>query len=210
MTELNEIALNNLKLLNNLNHNLKECQLVIEGNKLSKSTDENYDKIVNLRELEYPIYYTFNQILNSIRYSNLYKIEGYSTKDLLYLMDNAIDSIVDMLENTEEDPNYDNFTDIIDNIDEKYIILRDRYESCSIWRITETFNDYLDSICDGLRECNRYLYVSNSISAEEEFNDAIDGHHGVEEEVNKETGEINPNLIYDTDNEDDSENKKDN
>lgn len=204
MTELNEIALNNLKLLNNLNHNLKECQLVIEGNKLSESSDENYDKIVNLRELEYPIYYTFNQILNSIRYSNLYKIEGYSTKDLLYLMDNAIDSIVDILENTEEDPNHDNFTDIIDDIDEKFIVLRNRYETCSIWRVTETFNDYLDSFCEGLKECHRYLYFTN-IKDNDVFLETF------QEKINSETGEENPNLIYDDDTDidtDDDKNKK--
>uniref|UniRef100_A0A6C0BUK9 Uncharacterized protein n=1 Tax=viral metagenome TaxID=1070528 RepID=A0A6C0BUK9_9ZZZZ len=190
MTELNEIALSNLKLLNNLNHNLKECQLVIEGNKLSESSDENYDKIVNLRELEYPIYYTFNQILNSIRYSNLYKIEGYSTKDLLYLMDNAIDSIVDMLENTEEDPNHDNFTDIIDDIDEKFIVLRNRYETCSIWRVSETFNDYLDTFCETLKECHRYLYFTNT-----KDNDLF--LETFQEKINSETGEENPNLVYD-------------
>ena len=196
MSLLDETAVNNLKILNDLNQNLNECQLVIDGNKISKSTDENYDKIINLRELEYPIYYTFNQLLNSIRYSTLYKIENYKTKDLIRLMDNAIDCIVDMLETCEQDPNHDNFTDIIDNIDEKFIILRNRYETCSIWRITETFNDYLDSICESLSDCNRYLYFSNYINidgSEEEFTDAI------EEEINEETGETNPNLIYDDD-----------
>lgn len=198
MSLLDETAVNNLKILNDLNTNLNECQLVIDGNKITKSTDENYDKIINLRELEYPIYYTFNQLLNSIRYSNLYKIEGYKTKDLIRLMDNAIDCIVDMLESCEQDPNHDNFTDIIDNIDEKFIILRNRYETCSIWRITETFNDYLDSICEGFSECNRYLYFSNYINVEnsEEFTDAV------EEEVDDETGETNPNLIYDDDKKD--------
>ena len=196
MSLLDETAVNNLKILNDLNTNLNECQLVIDGNKISKSTDENYDKIINLRELEYPIYYTFNQLLNSIRYSTLYKIENYKTKDLIRLMDNAIDCIVDMLETCEQDPNHDNFTDIIDNIDEKFIILKNRYETCSIWRVVETFNDYLDSICEGLSECKSYLYFNNHISTElkeEEFRDAV------EEEINTETGETNPNLIYDDD-----------
>ena len=66
MSELDKTAIENLKLLNDLNDNLKECQLVIDGNKLTKSVDENYDTIINLRELEYPIYFTFNQLLNSI------------------------------------------------------------------------------------------------------------------------------------------------
>ena len=48
------------------------------------------------------MYFTFNQLLNSIRYSNLYKIEGYSTKDLIRLMDYAIDCTVEMLENCEK------------------------------------------------------------------------------------------------------------
>ena len=60
MSELDKTAVGNLKLLNNLNDNLKECLLIIDGNKLEKSADENYDKIINLRELEYPIYFSFN------------------------------------------------------------------------------------------------------------------------------------------------------
>jgi hypothetical protein len=204
MSELDKTAIENLKLLNDLNDNLKECQLVIDGNKLTKSVDENYDTIINLRELEYPIYFTFNQLLNSIRYSNLYKIEGYSTKDLIRLMDNAIDCVVDMLENCDEDPNCDNFTNIIDNIDEKFIILKDRYTTCSIWRVVETFNDHLDSICEGFSECNRYLYFNNYVNLEkkEEFDDAVEG------ELNEETEEVDSNLIYDN-NDNDNDKKED-
>jgi len=206
MSELDKTAVGNLKLLNNLNDNLKECLLIIDGNKLEKSADENYDKIINLRELEYPIYFTFNQLLNSIRYSNLYKIEGYSTKDLIRLMDNAIDSIVDMLVNCEDDPNCDNFTNIIDNIDEKFIILKDRYQTCSMCKIIETFNDYLDSICETFSKSNHYLYCNNYVNLEkeefdEEFDDAIYGE--VNGEVNEETGEVDPNLIYDDNNKED-------
>jgi hypothetical protein len=55
------------------------------------------------------------------------------------------------------------------------------------WKAYETLNDYLDTFCEALKECNRYLYVSDNI------------YPLVLEKVNTETGEVNPNLIYSDD-----------
>tara|TARA_B110000285_G_C14853917_1_gene481269 strand:+ start:27 stop:683 length:657 start_codon:yes stop_codon:yes gene_type:complete len=190
MSNLDKIAIKNLELLNNLTDNIEEYQLVINGHVISQSDDENYEGIFNLQELEYPIFFSFQQVFNSIRYSNLYKIEGYKTNDLINLMDSSIDRIVTILEKTEDDPYNESLCEIVDEIDEKYIILNERNLTCSFWKIYETFNDYLDSFSEALIECNRYLYISSHYSRIEleEVNN--------EEGVNNETDEINPNLIY--------------
>lgn len=190
---LNNIAISNLELLCDLDNNLDEYHLVIDGNNIQRSTDENYDGIFSLRELEYPIYFSFHQLLNSLRYSNLYRIEEYKTSEIIRILDESIDKVVDILEKTQDDPHNNILCQIIDDIDDKYDILRERHDSCSFWKVYETLNDYLDTFCEALRESNRYLYVSDNI------------YSLVVEKVNKETGETNPNLIYSDDELEDDE-----
>lgn len=189
---LNNIAISNLELLCELDDNIEEYNLVVDGNNIQRSTDENYDGIFSLRELEYPIYFSFHQLLNSLRYSNLYRIEDYKTSEIIRVLDESIDKIVDILDKTQDDPHNNILCQIIDDVDDKYDILRERHDSCSFWKAYETLNDYLDTFCEALKECNRYLYVSSMYSP-------------VLEKVNKETGETNPNLIYSDDELEDEE-----
>lgn len=184
---LNNIAISNLELLCDLDDNVDEYHLVIDGNNIQRSTDENYDGIFSLRELEYPIYFSFHQLLNSLRYSNLYRIEDYKTSEIIQLLDESIDQVIDLLDKTQDDPQNNVLCQIIDDVDDKYDILRERNDTCSFWKVYETLNDYLDTFCKALRECNRYLYVSDNI------------YPLVVEKINKVTGEVNPNLIYSDD-----------
>lgn len=188
MSSMDLLAIKNLRILNSLEGDPQSFNLVVDGKHLSNSDDENYNGIFNLKELEYPVYFSFNQLLNSLRYSSLYKIDGYKTGDLIKLINSTIENIVLIMSKMEDDPYHDKFIDTIDDIDEKYVILNDRYQTCSIGKMIDMFNDNLDSICDALKGCNRYLYFSEPIIG---LN--IDGL------VNSETGELNPNLIYDDD-----------
>jgi len=183
---LNNIAIGNLELLNGLDDNVEEYNLVVDGNIIQRSTDNNYDGIFSLRELEYPIYFSFHQILNSLRYSNLYRVEEYKTSEIIQLLDESIDNVINLLDKTQDDPQNNVLCRIIDDVDDKYDILRERHDTCSFWKAYETFNDYLDTFCEVLKGCNRYLYVSSIYSP-------------VLEKVNNETGEVNPNLIYSDD-----------
>lgn len=201
---LNNIAISNLELLCDLDDNMEEYNLVVDGNNIQRSTDENYDGIFSLRELEYPIYFSFHQLLNSLRYSNLYRIEDYKTSEIIQLLDESIDKVIDLLDKTQDDPQNNVLCQIIDDVDDKYDILRERNDTCSFWKAYETLNDYLDTFCEALKECNRYLYVSDNI------------YPLVVEKVNKETGEVNPNLLYsddeleDEEEDNESENESDN
>ena len=194
---MNKIAVQNLELIIDLDDNIDEYNIIIEGNKISQSTDENYEGLVELRELEYPIYFSFHQLMNSIRYSNFYKIEGYRTKELIDLIDEAIEKLVDILSNSEDDPHNQVICNIIDDIDDKFIVLRERAFTCSFWKTYEIFNDYLDTFSNALLEGGKYLYTTNRF---EEFFEDSDGESegaDAEDEKNNETEEMNPNLVYD-------------
>lgn len=202
MSKLDSIAIKNLETLVSLNDNIEDYQLVVDGYRITQSDDENYEGIFSLRELEYPIFFSFNQLLNSIRYSNLYKIDGYQTNKLLHLMDDSIDKVIGILDKMEEDPHNNSLCEIIDEIDNKYLVVSERNNTCSFWKIYETFNDYLDTFSEALSECNRYLYISSHYSPAIQM---------IIEEVNEETGETNSNLIYSDSDSDspDSENIRD-
>ena len=187
MSAMDLLAVKNLRILESLSGDPQSFNLIVDGKKLSISEDDNYDGLINLKELEFPIYFSFNQILNSLKYSGFNRIDGYKTGDLIKLIDESIDNIVQIMQKMEDDPYHDQLIDIIDDIDEKYVTLNNRYQTCSIGKLVDIFNDNLDSICEALKECNRYLYYSEpTIGLDLEL-------------VNSETGEENPNLIYDDD-----------
>ena len=186
---MDTVAINNLRIIKDLPTKIEDFNLIIEGNKLNTSDDDNFKSISSFQELEYPVYFSFYQLFNSIRLSNLYKINDYKTNDIIKLMDLAIINLCDIIEENKEAPYNQTITGLIDEIDSKWIILNDRNDTCSFWKVWEIFNDYLDKFSEALQECNRYLYISNP---------TIDNE--VIEHVNPETGETNPNLIYDDDN----------
>ena len=61
-----ETALKNLKLLNFGIDYYQDKYLIPEGIQLSLIPKDNFDPINNLQLLEYPVYFTYNQVLNEI------------------------------------------------------------------------------------------------------------------------------------------------
>ena len=191
MNNMDSIALNNLKIINNLGEDPQDFNLVVDGKELSISEDENYDGIFSLKELEYPIFFSFNQLFNSMKFNSYHKIEGNKISSILDILNGSIDKLCLLLEKMEDDPHHDNFERIIDDIDNKYLIVNDRYKTCSFIQIYETMNDWLDSVCECLKECDRYLYLSEN-KTRFDMNETIT-------EVNEGTEEENPNLQYEDD-----------
>ena len=191
MNNMDSIALNNLKIINNLGEDPQDFNLVVDGKELSISEDENYDGIFSLKELEYPIFFSFNQLFNSMKFNSYHKIEGNKISSILDILNGSIDKLCLLLEKMEDDPHHDNLERIIDDIDNKYLIVNDRYKTCSFIQIYETMNDWLDSVCDCLKECDRYLYLSEN-KTRFDMNETVT-------EVNEGTEEENPNLQYEDD-----------
>ena len=191
MNNMDSIALNNLKLINNLGENPQDFNLVVNGKELSISDDENYDGIFSLKELEYPVFFSFNQLFNSMRFNSYHKIDGNKISFVLDLLDESIDKLCQILEKMEDDDNHDELEMIIDDIDRRYLIVNDRYKTCSFIQLYETFNDCLDSVCESFKECNRFLYYSEPTIGFD-MDDVDDG-------INIDTEEENPNLQYEDD-----------
>ncbi len=150
-----EIALQNLKLLNDETVNIDETYLISEGNKLSFIAKDNFDPIQNRKLLEYPIYFTYNQVLNEI--SDNCELSYKQRKYLLNQIDSSLDNLYELINNETDDNDKDNNLDeIIHEIDDRYSIVR---EKTVITRFEFLFL-YFDDFIDALRETSKYLYVT--------------------------------------------------
>ena len=90
---LNTIALNNIIILNNLD--LKKYHIDVKDRVFlelleNKDNVDNFTNIVELKNLEYCIYFSFHQLLQMPMRE---LIEDYTRKDILKMMENALNNI---------------------------------------------------------------------------------------------------------------------
>ena len=91
--ELHEIALENLNLLVKEEKNITSSIFVTDGKKLDVVKDDKngYDTMFTLKELEYPIYFTFHHFMTIITDNN--EISYRKRKELLGILDDIFDSL---------------------------------------------------------------------------------------------------------------------
>lgn len=188
----------NLEFLIKLEHgdniNAKRGELALQ---------DDFVQVDNIIDLEYAIYFTFHELLTSSELSTIYNT------DLIDKMDKCIDSIFDNKQLNELIENDEEFKNIIDTIDEKIYQLKESYfyQSPFFSFFRNCYNNY-NSMKQIFIENNKYIskmfYQSNREIIDDDFtfdsdsgSDKEDNTEKVVEEKNKETGEVNPNLIYD-------------
>ena len=154
-----QIALDNINAIIDYDEN---NYLVSENNVLSLMERENYDLINKLEELEYPVYFTYNQILTYIELDN--SLQYRNKKVLLDIIDDTIYKLITIAEDYENSDNEDiesqkeNLFSIIDNIIERYEYVYNNtiYKNKKCEYIVNVFDD----IVDGLKTAGKYLYFS--------------------------------------------------
>ena len=197
-------AYDNLNILYNLKHgdtlNAKRGEIII----LDK---DDFVQVDNISDLEYSIYFTYHQLLTSN------EIDKFLNTNLIEKLDISIDKIFDnkqlngLIENDSE------FKQIIDDLDEKIYELKDSYFYKSpFFNVLRNIYNRYNSMKQILIENNEYIskimYRSNDEITADDFdfestdedNESDEGEEKLiapEEEKNTETGEVNPNLIYD-------------
>lgn len=183
MNTLNKKANNNLKLLFYLNHddnlNSKRGELVLQ---------DDFVQVDNVSEIEYAIYFTFNELF--LTNQNIF----YNT-ELIDLLDTSIENIFDNKQLNDLIENDEQFKQIIDNIDDKLLTLKDSYYYNSpFFKMLKYFNNKYESIKNIMFENNEYIKKMLIVSSNN-----YTYLPNVNEKVNLETGEENPNLIYSDD-----------
>lgn len=144
---MNKIIFGNLGILDIY---LRDQILISEGNELSLMGKDDYDTAEKLSSLEYPIYFTYHELLNKISYD---KDLSYSKK--IYYLDKiyeSLDVLIQYIDDYEEESSKICF--IIDNIYERY----ETVKSQTVYTWGEKAIFLFDDIVDSFRTARKYLY----------------------------------------------------
>ena len=141
---MEEIALNNLKVLTHPTK-LAANQYTIQGNSLITSDGDSFDTIYEPKDLEYPVYFTFHQLMNHVHSSYGHQFHGHTRKQLINLMIDALDNLCEYYEST--DMKYIPFGEMINDLDDKVFFIQQyyRYGWC-LWLPTK-IKEYLNWVC---------------------------------------------------------------
>ena len=141
---LRKLAFDNLIFLskeeNFINNKYKLNNLSFES-----SENETFDTIYSLKELEYPLYFTINQIINELYTSYDYLIYGYKRQDIIIMLDNIVEMLYQYYELSEE--NNAMFELFLDDIDDKVFYINGYYKYGICQWLPIKFNEYLNWFC---------------------------------------------------------------
>jgi hypothetical protein len=152
MNKMNKIVFSNLGLLDIY---LQDQKLISEGCELMLIDKDDYDTVSKIKDLEYPIYYTYNEMLNIISYDNDL---SYSKKvDYLERVYESLDNLIQYIEDYNENENT-RICYIVDNIHARYEIVKSQTLYKNPWSEKVVF--LFDQLVDSFREANSYLYFS--------------------------------------------------
>lgn len=165
-----EIALQNLKFIKE-NNNLTENNYVITHNRIFQNTDENFDQVYSLKEMEYMIYFTFSECF--------YLIENYSNcrKNIIRDLYEIYDTLEVFYENIEEKDEI--FEDMMDKFDEKLEYYYSRYVMGMCNYYSELFSN---KIYDILYDCANEVFYKKQIFLDP-FSDISDSDEDDSEDI---------------------------
>uniref|UniRef100_A0A6C0FC60 Uncharacterized protein n=1 Tax=viral metagenome TaxID=1070528 RepID=A0A6C0FC60_9ZZZZ len=160
MNKVETLALHNLELLASLKEDEYTNLSVIE-NKVTKGTNGLFTTF-SIKHLNYPVSFAFNRMLHYV--STCDDVE--ECKQLLELMDNALDVVSQMIHTTSELES--EWSDLKHNLEDIEILVANevlkynRVNVCCSWAkaFDDWVNDCLDTVTYCLRQCNRYLYFT--------------------------------------------------
>ena len=155
MENLSEVAVKNLLFLSETDDFLAN-QYKLDNKRFVTSEDDTYDTIYSFNELEYPIYFTFHQVMNHIHSSYDSTIYGYTRQELISCMGRAIITLIDYYETVEGTD--ESFEILLDDLEEKIYLIEGYYKyGWFIWLPT-TIKEYMN------RACLQVLKVSREIT----------------------------------------------
>tara|TARA_B100000900_G_C20547066_1_gene703022 strand:- start:202 stop:786 length:585 start_codon:yes stop_codon:yes gene_type:complete len=189
MTSLDDVAMSNLRILGT--GYSRKTRLLIDGHILQEmeTDDETYDQMFSLKDLEYPVLFSF------FRGKWMFDRAGrLKRRELLDLMDYSLDTLYEMIRETDEPEEVwitfkklaCSLEDLHSEMDESHL------QKTLCHRTVERFANYMESQFDGfvamLADSKKYLYLTpETIDLTESDSDRED----VEEEDGEDREETN-------------------
>ena len=158
---------------------------------------EDNDTLYSLSDLEYPIFFTFHQLINHVHSSYEPRFHGKTKTELLDMFHVAIETINEYY--VETDNSNPEFETLIDDIEDKVFFITQYYRYGWCHRLPTIVKDAFSSVC-------MHLILSSRIIVDEYITELKDpGSYGSDSE-----DEDIPDLEDDDDDEAEVVNKKTN
>ena len=193
--KLEEIAFHNLEFLNKKEDFLAN-RYKIDKNRFIKEDD---DTVYTLDDLEYPIFFTFHQLINHVHSSYNQHFYGKTKKELLNMFEIALDTLNEYY--VETDNSNKRFEHVIDDIEDKVLFIIQYYKYGWCQHFPTIVKDNFTSFCRTLlvvsKEINNFHYdncikphlLSDDEDDEDDEGDSDDNCEGDETDGEDETGE---------------------
>ena len=211
MTTLEEKAFNNLKFLTNKDKLLSNSYS-IQNNEFVDKEGDSFDTIYSCKDLEYPIYFTFHQIINHVNTSYKNTFRGQSKIEIMNLLEKALDVVCEYYNEIEEHNVF--FEQLVDDLDDKVFFIKQYYKYGICIGLPTFIKNMLNTACSSLLKFNREIiedYVRElkdlgtyGSDSESESDDTL------AEKVDDGVDELTDEDIPDLEDEEDEEDKKDN
>ena len=184
MTSLDDVAMSNLRILST--GYSRNTRLIINGHVLLENDDETYDQMFSLKDLEYPVLFSF------FRGKWMFDRAGrLKRREILDLMDYSLDTMYQMIRETEESEEVwitfkklaTSLEDLHSEMDEAH--LQKTICHRSVERFANCMRGHFDEFVDILANSQKYLYLTPvTIDLTEWGSDEEDGEE-TETETNK-------------------------
>ena len=154
MSELDKTCIANLLLLQDKDKLMKSKYKII-SNQLVANDEDSFDTVYSYKELEYPVYFTFHQIMNHVRYSYNTRYFNYSKKTLLKMLLNVIDNLSDVY--SEKDEIDESFEHLLEDLENKVMVLKHHYYYGYCYYIPSIVKDWLNNTCVIMLETGKII-----------------------------------------------------
>ena len=154
MSELDKTCIANLLLLQDKGKLMKSKYKII-SNQLVANDEDSFDTVYSYKELEYPVYFTFHQIMNHVRYSYNTRYFNYSKKALLKMLLNVIDNLSDVY--SEKDEIDESFEHLLEDLENKVMVLKHHYYYGYCYYIPSIVKDWLNNACIIMLETGKII-----------------------------------------------------
>ena len=213
MSELDKTSIANLLLLQDKDKLMKSKYKII-SNQLVANDEESFDTVYSYKELEYPVYFTFHQIMNHVRYSYNTKYFNYSKKALLKMLLNVIDNLSDVY--SEKDEIDESFENLLEDLENKVMVLKHHYYYGYCYYIPSIVKDWLNNTCIIMLEtgkiiCEEYIntmknpgYYDDSTENKPTTDDSTEGKTTEADSTEEESENKGEEQSDDSDSSDDS------
>ena len=206
---LHEIAINNLNLLVKEDKNITTSLFACNGKELNIVDKDNFDSVYTLKEIEYPIYFTFNHFMTIITDNN--EISYRKRKELLGILDDILTALCVLsdyheteLDNKSKDdregslPEIKQFNAVLNDISDRLDTVRER----TIVTRCERMYLFFDELVEAFQTVSKHLYVTpfdvDDEEEEDKNSEEEDENSEEEEDENSEEQENNkePESIF--------------